>query len=91
MLGTDFGKGAVRWYSLGFASVQPSEFLKPAFVVAAAWMIAASQQINGPPGRSWSFMLMLVILGFLALQPDFGQAALVLFSWGVMYFVAARR
>ncbi len=27
--GTDFGKGAVRWFSLGFASVQPSEFLKP--------------------------------------------------------------
>ncbi|MGM0659880.1 MAG: putative lipid II flippase FtsW [Pseudomonadota bacterium] len=88
VLGTDFGKGAVRWYSLGVASVQPAEFLKPAFVVTAAWMIAASQQINGPPGRSWSFLLAMVILGFLALQPDFGQAALVLFSWGVMYFVA---
>ena len=88
VLGTDFGKGAVRWYSLGVASVQPAEFLKPAFVVTTAWMIAASQQINGPPGRSWSFILMMVILGFLALQPDFGQAALVLFSWGVMYFVA---
>jgi cell division protein FtsW len=24
----------------------------------------------------------------LALQPDFGQAALILFGWGVMYFVA---
>ena len=24
----------------------------------------------------------------LALQPDFGQACLVLFAWGVMYFVA---
>ncbi|MFO7757031.1 MAG: putative lipid II flippase FtsW [Roseovarius sp.] len=88
VLGTDFGKGAVRWYSLGVASVQPAEFLKPAFVVTAAWMIAASQQINGPPGRSWSFLLAMIIIGFLALQPDFGQAALVLFSWGVMYFVA---
>ena len=27
--GTDFGKGAIRWYGLGFASIQPSEFLKP--------------------------------------------------------------
>ncbi len=87
-LGTDFGKGAVRWYSLGFASVQPSEFLKPGFVVVAAWMLAASQEINGPPGRSWSFALTLVIVSFLALQPDFGQACLVLFGWGVMYFVA---
>ncbi|HEY9037837.1 MAG TPA: putative lipid II flippase FtsW [Roseovarius sp.] len=87
-LGTDFGKGAVRWYSLGFASVQPSEFLKPGFVVAAAWMMAASREIGGPPGLSWSLGLMLIIVAFLALQPDFGQAALVLFAWGVMYFVA---
>ena len=87
-LGTDFGKGAVRWYSLGFASVQPSEFLKPGFVVAAAWMMAASREIGGPPGMSWSFILTLIIVAFLALQPDFGQASLVLFAWGVMYFVA---
>ena len=32
IFGTDFGKGAVRWYSLGFASLQPSEFLKPGFI-----------------------------------------------------------
>ncbi|EAP76748.1 cell division protein FtsW [Roseovarius nubinhibens ISM] len=88
VLGTDFGKGAVRWYSLGFASIQPSEFLKPGFVVVAAWMIAASREINGPPGLLMSFCLTLVVVGFLAMQPDFGQAALVLFGWGVMYFVA---
>jgi cell division protein FtsW len=87
-LGTDFGKGAVRWYSLGFASVQPSEFLKPAFVVTVAWLMAAAQELNGPPGRLWSFMLAVLIVGLLAIQPDFGQAALVLFAWGVMYFVA---
>jgi len=86
--GTDFGKGAVRWYSLGFASVQPSEFLKPGFVVVAAWMMAASQDVNGPPGISWSFILAVTIVSLLALQPDFGQACLVLFGWGVMYFVA---
>ncbi len=87
-LGTDFGKGAVRWYSLGFASVQPSEFLKPGFIVVGAWMLAASQEINGPPGTAWSFALCVAIVLMLALQPDFGQACLVLFGWGVMYFVA---
>ncbi len=86
--GTDFGKGAMRWYSLGFASIQPSEFLKPGFVVVVAWMMAASQEINGPPGRTWSFILCVTIVLMLALQPDFGQAALVLFGWGVIYFVA---
>ncbi|MFY2825900.1 putative lipid II flippase FtsW [Ruegeria sp. MALMAid1280] len=88
VFGTDFGKGAVRWYSLGFASLQPSEFLKPGFVVVAAWLLAASQEINGPPGRLWSFALCMAIVGMLVLQPDFGQACLILFGWGVMYFVA---
>lgn len=87
VLGTDFGKGATRWYSLGFASFQPSEFLKPGFVIIAAWLMAAAQEINGPPGRLYSFILTIVIVLFLALQPDFGQACLILFAWGVMYFV----
>jgi cell division protein FtsW len=87
-LGTDFGKGAMRWYSLGFVSFQPSEFLKPGFVVLAAWLMAAGQEIGGPPGKTYSLMLTIMIVALLALQPDFGQAALVLFSWGVMYFVA---
>ncbi|MEN8831190.1 MAG: putative peptidoglycan glycosyltransferase FtsW [Pacificibacter sp.] len=86
-LGTDFGKGAMRWYSFGFASVQPSEFLKPAFVVTSAWLIASALEVGGPPGRMYSFMLTAVIVVMLALQPDFGQASLVLFSWCVMYFV----
>ncbi len=85
--GTDFGKGAVRWYSLGFASVQPSEFLKPGFVVVAAWMLAVAREPNGPPGQALSMALCLAIVALLAMQPDFGQACLILFAWGVMYFV----
>ena len=85
--GTDFGKGAVRWYSLGFGSMQPSEFLKPGFIVLVGWMIAASNEVAGPPGKTYSFGLALIIVLLLALQPDFGQACLILFSWGVMYFV----
>lgn len=88
IFGTDFGKGATRWYSLGFASVQPSEFIKPAFVVFAAWLIAASFEPDGPPGRLMSFAAAITIAGFLALQPDFGQASLILFAWAVMYFSA---
>ena len=88
VFGTDFGKGAVRWYSLGLGSFQPSEFLKPGYVIVAAWLLSASQEINGPPGKSYSLALTLVIVMFLAVQPDFGQAILILFGWGVMYFIA---
>jgi len=87
-LGTNYGKGAVRWFSLGFGSVQPSEFLKPGFIIVSAWLIASAQDIGGPPGRAWSFGLLLLVTALLVLQPDFGQAALVLFGWGVVYFVS---
>ena len=86
--GTDFGKGAVRWYGLGFASLQPSEFLKPGFIVTVAWLISASGQINGAPGRLWSFIITMLVVALLIIQPDFGQACLILFGWGIIYFVA---
>ncbi|CAM3491922.1 putative lipid II flippase FtsW [Paracoccus nototheniae] len=88
LVGTDFGKGATRWLSLGFVSIQPSEFLKPGFVALCAWFMASAQEVGGPPGRLYSFFAAMVIVVLLALQPDFGQASLVLFSWLVMYFVA---
>ncbi|MBK4215252.1 putative lipid II flippase FtsW [Paracoccus caeni] len=88
IIGTDFGKGATRWLSLGFVSIQPSEFLKPGFVAICAWFMASSQEVGGPPGKTYSFGVALIIVVLLALQPDFGQASLVLFSWLVMYFVA---
>ncbi|WP_282603000.1 putative lipid II flippase FtsW [Paracoccus sp. PARArs4] len=87
-IGTDFGKGATRWLSLGFVSLQPSEFLKPGFVALCAWFMAASQEVGGPPGKLISFGALVTVVLFLAAQPDFGQASLVLFSWLVMYFVA---
>ncbi len=88
IFGTDFGKGAIRWFSLGFTSFQPSEFLKPGFIVVTAWLMAASAELNGPPGKSISFVITVVVVGFLATQPDFGQSMLILFGWGVIYFVA---
>ena len=72
--GTDFGKGAIRWYSLRVVSVQPAEFLKPSFAIFAAWLMAASYDIKGPPGKSMSFVVAVALTAVLALQPDFGQA-----------------
>lgn len=87
-IGTDFGKGAVRWLSFGFTSVQPSEFVKPCLAVIAAWLLAAGQDLNGPPGRTLSLAAVLATVFLLVLQPDFGQSVLILFGWGVMYFVS---
>lgn len=86
--GTDFGKGAVRWFSFGFGSIQPSEFLKPGFVVFAAWLMSISMRTGERSGLLISLGFACLIAGILALQPDFGQASLIVFSWCVMYFVS---
>ena len=86
--GTDHGKGAVRWLSVLGLSIQPSEFLKPFFVVFMAWLMSASSDKFGPPGKSLAFLILLIVIGFLVIQPDFGQAGLLLAVWSIMYFVA---
>ncbi len=88
VFGTDYGKGAIRWFSLGFGSIQPSEFLKPGFIVITAWLIAGSLQADGPPGKKISFALLMLMVLLLVGQPDFGQAVLVIFGWSVLYYAS---
>lgn len=88
IIGEDHGKGAVRWLSIGGFSLQPSEFLKPFFIIFTAWLMAAAQEVGGPPGRMISVVITVILAGFLAMQPDFGQTMLILFGWGVIYYVA---
>ena len=70
-------KGATRWLQIGSFTLQPVEFLKPAFVVFTAWML--SQQLKGPgfPGRKIALAAFALVLGGLLFQPDFGQAVLI--------------
>lgn len=88
VIGTDFGKGATRWLSLGFTSIQPSEFVKPCLAVTVGWLMAAGKEINGPPGRTISLVLTLMTVALLVIQPDFGQSVLIIFGWGTMYLIA---
>ena len=90
VIGSDFGRGATRWISFGFFSLQPSEFLKPGFVVLVSWLISASFEKNGPPGTMISAVICAVIVSLLVFQPDYGQAMLVIACWCVIYFASGR-
>jgi len=81
-------KGASRWLSLGGFTFQPSEFVKPCFAVVAAWMFAEYRQSKNFPGRTVASVLLLVIVGLLLLQPDFGMAVTVAAVWFVQFFLA---
>ena len=81
-------KGAKRWISAFGQTIQPSEFVKPAFAVIGAWLFAESMKQKGMPARSLATAIMLAIVGGLLLQPDIGQTALVLATWAALLFLS---
>ena len=81
-------KGSRRWIALGSISIQPSEFIKPAFVILVAFLLAENKYHPDVPGRLFSFILMVVVTALLLAQPDFGQTMLVLLSWSALIFMA---
>lgn len=66
-------KGARRWLNLPGLSLQPSEFLKPTFAVAAAWLIAEGRRTRGFPGTTLAIIVFAVIAMLLKSQPDIGM------------------
>jgi cell division protein FtsW len=81
-------KGARRWISLAGNTVQPSEFVKPAYAVIGGWLFSEAMKQQGVPARTIATGLMLLIVGALLLQPDIGQTALVLATWGALLFLS---
>jgi cell division protein FtsW len=81
-------KGARRWVSLFGQTVQPSEFVKPAFAVIGAWLFAEGMKQKGVPARTMATAILLLIVGALLLQPDIGQTALVFATWAALLFLS---
>lgn len=81
-------KGSVRWLRLGGVSIQPSEFLKPAFAVVCAWWFANSRLGESKAGYFWATAALGAIAGVLALQPDIGTTLLMAGIWAVQVFLA---
>jgi cell division protein FtsW len=83
-------KGAQRWLMIAGQSVQPSEFAKPALVIAMAWMLAAGITQRGFPGAMAACVLYGVTAALLVAQPDYGQTALLgLTLAGMLYLGGA--
>ncbi len=76
-------KGSSRWISLFGISIQPSEFLKPTFVVVSAWLLEGSKKCEEFPGRLLAFGLYIITATILWLQPDIGMTIVIT---GVCFF-----
>jgi len=87
MLGAEVN-GAKRWLNLGVGQFQPSEFLKPFFVVSMAWLLSLRENDKSLP----IFTLSAVITGLVAVllmrQPDFGSTIIFACVWIAMLAIA---
>ena len=84
-------KGARRWIVLMGVNIQPSEFLKPAFVILIAWLFGESASRPEMPANSIALALLAMVVTGLVLQPDFGQTMLIALVWGALFFLAGMR
>ncbi|HYB08759.1 MAG TPA: putative peptidoglycan glycosyltransferase FtsW [Alphaproteobacteria bacterium] len=89
-IGTEI-KGARRWIYLAGLSIQPSEFIKPAFAVVTAWMFAGQRQGARIPGNFIAIVLYFAVAAILAAQPDIGMLFVVSAVWFAQFFLAGLR
>jgi cell division protein FtsW len=80
--------GAKRWLNLGVGQFQPSEFLKPFFVVSMAWLLSLREQDKSLPIFTISAMLTGLVAFLLMRQPDFGSTIIFAAVWIAMLAIA---
>ena len=81
-------KGSRRWLFIAGMSVQPSELIKPAFIVITAWLFAEGSRRPEIPGRMLAVFLLLITTALLIAEPDLGQTVLFVAVWGALFFLA---
>jgi cell division protein FtsW len=77
-------KGARLW----IFGIQPSEFVKPAFVILAAWAFSEGAKRRDVPANLMALLLLPATIVPLILQPDFGQTMLISLVWAALFFMA---
>ena len=79
----DATKGAARWIKFAGFSLQPSEFIKPVFIVVTAWLLDANKRTDDFPGMAVSVVLYVITAGAVFGQPDLGMTVLISGVWAL--------
>jgi cell division protein FtsW len=80
--------GATRWLNLGVSLLQPSEFLKPFFIVTAAWLLSMRAQDEALPVVWITGGMTALVAVLLMLQPDFGQTVVFCTVWMALLMIS---
>ncbi len=73
--------GARRWLGVGFAQFQPSEFLKPLFIVTIAWLLALKERDRSLPMVPLTAIITGIVALLLMQQPNFGETIIFVAAW----------
>ena len=80
-------KGAQRWVIFFGQSIQPSEFIKPFFIIVNAWLLHLWKNNENFKGWLWSILVIIPIIFLLLVQPDIGMTLLITLTWGFQLFL----
>ncbi|MBA3510898.1 putative peptidoglycan glycosyltransferase FtsW [Sphingomonas sp.] len=80
--------GAKRWIDIGVGQLQPSEFLKPFYVVAMAWLLSLREGDKSLPVFALSALVTGGVAVLLMQQPDFGSTIIFGCVWIAMLALA---
>ena len=81
-------KGAKRWLKIFGFSMQPSEFLKPFFIVINAWFLTRKFVRSDFNGYAISVALFGLVITGLVLQPDIGMTLSFSAVWAAQIFLS---
>ncbi len=73
--------GARRWLGVGFTQFQPSEFLKPLYIVAIAWLLSLKDKDPSLPMVPLTGAITGIIALLLMQQPNFGETIIFGAAW----------
>ena len=73
--------GARRWIGFGFAQFQPSEFLKPLFIVSIAWLLSLRDKDKTLPVVPLTGIFTALVALLLMQQPNFGETIIFASAW----------
>jgi len=75
LIGTE-RNGAVRWIDVKVTAIQPSEFLKPLYVVSIAWLLSLKRKDPSLPMVTVSGLITAVLAFALMRQPNLGETVI---------------
>ncbi len=87
--GVESTKGASRWIRFAGMSFQPSDFVKYALIINIAYMLTKKKDYIGNLYYGYLPMIayVMVVVGLIAVQPNFSTASVVFAACIMMFYV----